>query len=67
MTIKQYSIVKLNDFGMLSNPNAHAFDRRDFQFIFLGVIPNMPGHCVVIGYITGKAYCGFHPENFIEA
>lgn len=35
-------------------------------YIFLGEIPNMYGHCVICSYQTGKIYCGYHTDNFIE-
>jgi len=35
-------------------------------FVFLGEIPQMPGHCVVVDYESGKVYSGYHTENFIE-
>ncbi len=35
-------------------------------FIFLGEIPNMPGHCVVAGHKSGRIYSGYHVENFLE-
>lgn len=38
----------------------------DTAFIFFGEIPNMPDHCVVMGYESKKFYAGFHTDNFIE-
>lgn len=35
-------------------------------YVFLGQIPNMPGHCVVAEYPCGKIYSGYHTENFAE-
>ena len=61
--IKPLSIVKLTD-ECVKQCYDHMFDRDDFQFVYLGEIPNMPGHCVVIGWSTGKVYSGFHSENF---
>ena len=34
------------------------------KFIFLGEIPNMPGHCVVADYATGILTCGLRTEYF---
>lgn len=34
-------------------------------FIYLGEIPNMPGHVVVAGR-NGKVYFGFHDDEFEE-
>ncbi len=38
----------------------------DGVYVFLGVIPNMPGHCVVTDHRTGRVYSGYHTENFVE-
>lgn len=35
-------------------------------YVFLGVIPNIPGHCVVTDHRTGRVYSGYHTENFVE-
>lgn len=42
------------------------FFKNDSLVIFLGEIPNMPGHCVVAGCTTGKIYSGLHTDNFVE-
>ena len=39
---------------------------RDIPLVFLGEIPNMPGHCVVVGVKSGRTYAGYHTENFVE-
>ena len=38
----------------------------DLPLVYLGEIPNMPGHCVVAGTRSGRIYSGFHIETFIE-
>ena len=35
-------------------------------YVFLGEIPNMPGHCVVLNHKSGKIFSGYHIENFKE-
>ena len=35
-------------------------------YIFFGEIPNMPDHCIVADYKTGKIYSGYHTDNFVE-
>lgn len=40
--------------------------RRGIAYLFVGEIPNMPGHCVVVNRKTGKIYSGYHIENFVE-
>lgn len=34
--------------------------------VFLGEIPNMPGHVVVADPNSGRIHSGFHIERFIE-
>jgi hypothetical protein len=36
------------------------------RLLFLGEIPNMPEHCVVIELESGLIYTGYHTENFVE-
>lgn len=38
---------------------------RENHFIFLGEIPNQPGHCVLLGK-SGRMYDGFHTDDFEE-
>lgn len=35
-------------------------------FVYLGEIPNMLGHAVVVGKVTGKVYVGYHTGDFRE-
>lgn len=35
-------------------------------YVFLGEVPNMPGHCVLVDWKTGKVTCGHHTANFVE-
>lgn len=48
------------------NPNKDNQFTGDEQFIFLGEIPNMPEHCVIINVATRETTIGHHIENFIE-
>jgi hypothetical protein len=34
--------------------------------VFLGEIPNSPGHCVVAERISGKIHAGYHTDLFTE-
>ena len=34
--------------------------------IFLGEIPNMPGHCVVIEIVSKELHIGYHTDRFEE-
>lgn len=38
----------------------------NLTYIMLGEINHMPGHCVVMEFLSGKLYAGYHTENFVE-
>ena len=62
---RQFALVKMadrNDFFYVSG----YFDPKDNVFIYLGEIPNMLGHCIVVGAFTGKVYSRIHIDNFVE-
>jgi len=40
--------------------------RAGSTYIFLGEIPNMPGHCVVTDHPSGEVYSGYHTDHFAE-
>lgn len=74
MSIPRYlSIVRFDFDGFPKDfdTSVYPFD-KDERFIFLGEIPNMPGHCVVLRMVTGPglvkpdAVFGYHTENFVE-
>ena len=46
--------------------SAHHPFKKTAVYVFLGEIPNVPGHCVVIDAKIGKVYSGYHTENFRE-
>jgi diadenosine tetraphosphate (Ap4A) HIT family hydrolase len=56
---RQYSLVRFVREDM-SSPFS-----RNVAYIFLGEMPNMPGHCVVIGE-GSRILAGQHTENFKE-
>ncbi len=43
----------------------YPFDENR-TYVFLGEIPNMPGHCVVADHRSGKVFSGYHTEGFSE-
>lgn len=63
---RQYSLVKVAQWYLdfLNEKDCPLFQEK--TFIFLGEIPNMQGHCVVVGHKTGKIFSGFHIEDFVE-
>ncbi len=65
---REYSLCKID---VRYPPSKHLFQgkspfARDGVYIFLGEIPNMPGHCVVIDHKRGKIISGYHMEYFVE-
>ena len=61
-TPRQYALVK---------HTPHPQEKRGpfpkgATLVFLGEIPNMPGHCVVADIRTGKIHAGYHTERFKE-
>ncbi|HEX2591346.1 MAG TPA: hypothetical protein VHL34_07610 [Rhizomicrobium sp.] len=38
----------------------------DMPLVFLGAIPNKPGHGVFIGHKRGRVYSGHHISKFVE-
>lgn len=66
--IPQYSLVRVEksyvDWLVESGNKNHDLLKSSF-FIYLGEIPNMPGHCVVAEHGNkGRILSGFHTEDF---
>ena len=59
---RQYSLCKFNAHGEWKY---YPFSEHG-AYVFLGDIPNMPGHCVVADYKTGQIYSGYHTSQFDE-
>jgi len=74
--IRQYARITLADwykdemkkinFDMFEKEKYGKGDRAIVILVYLGEIPNMQGHCVVAGWMSGRVYSGFHTENFRE-
>lgn len=67
---RQYAMVKLTDeFREILQPYKLTKISGDMLaesfLIFLGEIPNMREHCILIGQ-SGTVYSGFHIEDFVE-
>ena len=63
---RQYSLVNFDFSAMpLKYHKAYPFTENG-AYVFLGEIPNMLGHCIVVDHVTGQIYSGDHTENFIE-
>jgi hypothetical protein len=65
-TPRQYSLVKF-DFESIPEKyhSEYTFTNKDV-FLFLGEIPNMPGHCALVDNKSGLVLSGYHTSNFIE-
>lgn len=67
--IRQYAMVRLEEkyleFLQKEQPH-HPFLKKEQAFLYLGEIPNMLGHCAVVGHNTGRVYSGFHIDDFRE-
>lgn len=62
---RQYSYVKFVYEDLPEEYHAGYPFFKNVRYIYLGEIPNMPGHCIVMDD-DGKHYVGFHTENFKE-
>ncbi len=47
-------------------PNLRRKMSAEKHYVFLGEIPNMPGHCIVLHLTTGRALSPYHTCDFIE-
>jgi hypothetical protein len=68
-TPRQYALIKvtpLHKQWLLKNGQKNSPLLSDDVFVFLGEIPNMPKHCVIAGYTSGKIFSGYPLFNFVE-
>jgi hypothetical protein len=63
---RRLSLVKFDVAGIPRGFRRKYPFRRNATYVFLGEIPNMPGHCVVADFRSGKFYSGYHTNNFVE-
>ena len=66
---RQYSLVKLEKEAkewLEDNDHKDCPLLKEEAFVYLGEIPNMEGHCVVIGNSTKTILSGYHIDNFEE-
>ena len=62
---RQYALVRF-DFDALPEEYHQGYPfSPDHRYIYLGEMPNMEGHCIVMDD-KGKHYVGYHTENFVE-
>lgn len=61
---KQYEIVKFN-WANVAKENKNSYpDEFVTPLVYLGEIPNMRDHCILIGK-SGVVYWAYHTEDFI--
>ena len=65
MSLRQYALIEFTE----EFTNAMRTDKehpimKEKVLIYLGEIPNMRGHCVVIGHESCRIFSGYHIENF---
>lgn len=61
-TPRQYALVECLPYP----EEKHRPFPKGQAFVFLGEIPNMPGHCIVAEAKKGKLHVGFHTDRFKE-
>jgi hypothetical protein len=63
---RQYALVRfVYDDIPAEHHSQYPFTRQGI-YVFLGEIPNMPGHCVVAEHPRGQIFSGYHTESFAE-
>jgi hypothetical protein len=63
--IRQYAFVRFIYETLPKEYHSGYPFKAECRYIFMGEIPNMLGHCIVMDD-NGKHYVGFHTDNFIE-
>jgi hypothetical protein len=63
---RRLSLVKFVGPSDTLQPNLRYPMSKKPSCIFLGEIPNMPGHCIVFDLKTGRMFAPYHTENFVE-
>ena len=70
---RQYSLVKVSEEWLrliedtqYTNDALYKEAKKYNCFVFLGDIPNMTWHCVVISVKSGKVFSCYHTEDFEE-
>ena len=59
------SVVRLRPASHSGRKSGLPF-RPGRTYVFVGEIPNMPGHCVVADMKTGRLFSCYHSDNFEE-
>jgi len=62
---RKLSLVKFDFDGVSKAYSDQCPFKKGKSYIFLGEIPNMPGHCVIVDAPT-KVHFGYHTGDFVE-
>jgi hypothetical protein len=68
--IRQYAAVIFDKSTCATSEIYEEYYKKNFEgktFIFLGEIPNVPGHCLIADLYTGEVSGMHHTDNFREA
>lgn len=60
------ALVKIDKAKLKFFNKSYKKEMGEGPYVFLGEIPNMPGHCVIVDARTGKISSGNHTVNFVE-
>ena len=61
------SLVKFNEeYIKLLHDNGYDIENKDDVFVYMGEIPNMSGHCVVMNITISKLIISHHVDSFRE-
>jgi len=63
--IRQNALVKFNEDVLETYRSTDEDFVEELRFVYLGEIPNMPGHCIIGGY-SGKIHFGIHTNDLVE-
>ena len=63
---RPFSLVKFDPTGMSESYRKDYPFNPQVSYIFLGDIPNMPGHCIVMDPSDCKFFCMYHTDHFKE-
>ena len=63
---RKLSLVRLKKKWASQAPAQELPFLEDMPLVYLGEIPNMPGHGVFAGHRSGRFYSGYHIAQFVE-
>lgn len=66
-TVEVYTLVKFDYESLDAEYYKYYLDKFPVNevFVFIGELKQMPGHCVVCNYRTGKIISGYHTADFV--